>query len=73
MCFKRVNIMNPYNSDTLHYMYLRLSRISIAVVWGYQTNSCGQCQINVLKFMNTIIKYLLTITEDKIKDETGSS
>ena len=65
--------MNPYNSDTLHYMYLRLSRISIAVVWGYQTNSCTQCQINVLKFMNAIIKYLLMITEDKIKDETGSS
>ena len=65
--------MNPYNSDTLHYMYLRLSRISIAVVWGYQTNSCAQCQINVLNFINAIIKYLLMITEDKIKDESGSS
>jgi len=39
----------------------------------YQTISCAQYQINVLKFVNVIIKYLLAVTEDKIKDEIGSS
>ena len=39
----------------------------------YQTISCAQHQINVFEFMNAIIKYLLAVTEDKIKDEAGSS